>query len=125
MIKPFLNRKVILIDRFIDSTIAYQHYGFKINKRIIKELNNFILGNLKPNFTFFHYVPIKRIKKNISGKKNKYDSFSKNFYNKVQNGFLNILKKNKNKLLIDSSKNKKYNIELIKNRINKILKING
>ena len=34
------------------------------------------------------------------------------------------LKKNKNKLLIDSSKNKKYNIELIKNRINKILKIN-
>ena len=69
-------------------------------------------------------MPIKRIKKNISGKKNKYDSFSKNFYNKVQNGFLNILKKNKNKLLIDSSKNKKYNIELIKNRINKILKIN-
>ena len=125
MIKPYLNRKVILIDRFIDSTIAYQHYGFKINKRVIKELNNFILGNLKPNFTFFHYVPIKRIKKNISGKKNKYDSFSKNFYNKVQNGFLSILKKNKNKLLIDSSKNKKYNIELIKNRINKILKING
>ena len=70
-------------------------------------------------------MPIKSIKKNISGKKNKYDSFSKNFYNKVQNGFLNILKKNKNKLLIDSSKNKKYNIELIKNRINKILKING
>ena len=69
-------------------------------------------------------MPIKRIKKNISGKKNKYDSFSKNFYNKVQNGFLSILKKNKNKLLIDSSKNKKYNIELIKNKINKILKIN-
>ena len=124
LIKPYLNKKIILIDRFIDSTIAYQHYGFKINKRVIKELNNFILGNLKPNFTFFHYVPIKRIKKNISGKKNKYDSFSKNFYNKVQNGFLNILKKNKNKLLIDSSKNKKYNIELIKNKINKILKIN-
>ena len=125
LIKPYLNRKVILIDRFIDSTIAYQHYGFKINKRVIKELNNFILGNLKPNFTFFHYVPIKKIKKNISGKKNKYDSFSKNFYDKVQTGFSSILKKNKNKLLIDSSKNKKYNIELIKNRINKILKING
>ena len=61
LIKPYLNRKVILIDRFIDSTIAYQHYGFKINKRVIKELNNFILGNLKPNFTFFHYVPIKNI----------------------------------------------------------------
>ena len=124
LIKPYLNRKVILIDRFIDSTIAYQHYGFKINKRVIKELNNFVLGKLKPNFTFFHYVPIKDIKKNISGKKNKYDNFSKNFYNKVQNGFLSILKKNKNKLLIDSSRDKKYNIEKIKNKINEILKIN-
>ena len=123
MIKPHLKRKVILFDRFVDSTIAYQHYGFKIDKRVIKDLNSFILGNLKPNFTFFHYVPIKNIKKNISGKKNRYDNFSKNFYNKVQKGFLSILKKNKNKLLIDSSNNKKYNKELIKNKINKILKI--
>ena len=124
LIKPHLNRKVILIDRFIDSTMAYQHYGFKIDKRIIKVLNNFILGNLKPNFTFFHFVPLKNIKINISGKKNKYDYFSKKFYNKVQKGFLNILKKNVNKSIIDSSKNKKYNIELIKNKINKILNIN-
>ncbi len=104
--------------------MAYQHYGFKIDKKIIKELNKFILGDLKPNFTFFHVVPIKAIKKNISGKKNKYDNFSKNFYNRAQKGFLSILKKNKYKLLIDSSKNKKYNIELIKNKINKILNIN-
>ena len=65
------------------------------------------------------------LKRIFQEKKNKYDSFSKNFYDKVQKGFSSILKKNKNKLLIDSSKNKKYNIELIKNRINKILKING
>ena len=69
-------------------------------------------------------MPLKNIKINISGKKNKYDYFSKKFYNKVQKGFLNILKKNVNKLIIDSSKNKKYNIELIKNKINKILNIN-
>ena len=123
-LKKSYKKKVIIIDRFVDSTTAYQHYGFKISKKVIKELNNFILGNLKPSFTFFHYVPVKNIKKNISGKKNKYDGFSKNFYNKVQNGFLSILKKNKNKLLIDSSKNKKYNIGLIKNKINLILKIN-
>ncbi len=69
LIKPYLNKKVILIDRFIDSTMAYQHYGFKINKKIIKNLNSFILGNLKPDFTFFHFVPPKYIKLNISGKK--------------------------------------------------------
>ena len=124
LIKPYLNKKVILIDRFIDSTMAYQHYGFKINKKIIKNLNSFILGNLKPDFTFFHFVPPKYIKLNISGKKNKYDNFNKNFYKKVQKGFLNILKKNKNKLIIDSSKTKEYNIEKVKNKINKVLNIN-
>ena len=36
IIKPNLKKKVILIDRFVDSTIAYQHYGFGINKNIIR-----------------------------------------------------------------------------------------
>ena len=123
LIKPNINKKVILIDRFVDSTMAYQHYGFRISKKIINTLNKFVLVNLKPNFTFFHFVPIKYIKQNISGKKNKYDKFNKIFYKNVQNGFIKILKKNKNKLIIDSSKNKKYNIEIIKNKINKILNI--
>ena len=123
LIKPNINKKVILIDRFTDSTMSYQHYGFKINKKIINTLNKFVLGNFKPNFTFFHFVPIKYIKKNISGEKNKYDKFNKKFYKNVQNGFKKILKKNKNKLIIDSSKTKKYNIEIIKNKINKILDI--
>ena len=123
LIKPNINKKVILIDRFIDSTMAYQHYGFRINKNIINILNNFVLGNLKPNFTFFHYVPIKYIKLNISGEKNKYDKFNKKFYKNVQDGFIKILKKKNNKLIIDSSKTKKYNVEIIKNKINKILNI--
>ena len=124
LIKPNINKKVILIDRFTDSTLAYQHYGFKINMQIIKKINIFILGNIKADFTFLNIVPIKDIKKNISGNKNKYDNFNKNFYRKVQAGFLKILKKNKNKLIIDSSKQKKYNVEIIKRKINKILKIN-
>ena len=123
LIKPNINKKVILIDRFVDSTMAYQHYGFRIDKKIINTLNKFVLVNLKPNFTFFHFVPIKYIKQNISGEKNKYDKFNKKFYKNAQNGFLKILKKNKNKLIIDSSKTKKYNIEIIKKKINKILKI--
>ncbi len=124
LIKPNINKKVILIDRFTDSTLAYQHYGFKINMQIIKKINIFILGNIKADFTFLNIVPIKDIKKNISGNKNKYDNFNKNFYRKVQAGFLKILKMNKNKLIVDSSKPKKHNVEIIKSKINKILKIN-
>ncbi len=69
LIKPNINKKVILLDRFIYSTVAYQHYGFKINKIIINNLNHFILGNIKPNFTFLHIVPLKDIKKKNFWKK--------------------------------------------------------
>tara|TARA_B100000242_G_scaffold272930_1_gene226175 strand:- start:1741 stop:2355 length:615 start_codon:yes stop_codon:yes gene_type:complete len=124
ILKSNLKKKVILLDRFNDSTMAYQHYGFKINKKIIKILNSFIIGKLKPDFTFLHIVPNKYIKKNISGTKNRYDNFNKNFYKNVQKGFLKILKQNKKKLIIDSSKTKKYNVNIIKNKINKLLKIN-
>ena len=125
IIRPNLNtKKVLLIDRFMDSTLAYQHYGFGINKNIIDKLNFFILGNFKPDFTFLHLVPTNSIKKNISGKKNKYDKFNRNFYKKVQNGFLKILRKNKNKLIIDSSKTKIKNIKIIKDKIDQLLKIN-
>ena len=80
ILKPNLRNKVVLLDRFTDSTMAYQHYGFKLNKNIIKILNKFIIGKLKPDFTFLHVVPDKYIKKNISGTKNRYDKFSQNFY---------------------------------------------
>ena len=69
LIKSNLKERVILLDRFKDSTMAYQHYGFKINKNIIKTLNTFIIGKLKADFTFLHIVSHKNIKKKISGKK--------------------------------------------------------
>ena len=38
-------KKIILIDRFVDSTIAYQHYGMKLDKKLIIKLNKIILIN--------------------------------------------------------------------------------
>ena len=49
-------KKIILIDRFTDSTIAYQHFGFSLNLKIIKNLNKYLLGNIKPSFTFLNIV---------------------------------------------------------------------
>ena len=69
IIKPNLKKKIILIDRFVDSTIAYQHHGFGISRNIINSLNRFILGNFKVDFTFLHLVKkkifakISRVKK--------------------------------------------------------------
>ena len=124
ILKENYKKKVILIDRFIDSTLAYQHYGMGLDKNLILRMNNFLLGNLKPNFTFLSVVNKKNMLKRLKSRKNnnKYDNFNYNFYNKVQKGFLKIALKNRSKyLILDSNKD---SLKIIENKlINKIKKI--
>ena len=124
ILKENHKKKVILIDRFIDSTLAYQHYGMKLDKNLILKMNNFLLGNLRPNFTFLSIVNKKNMlnRLKLRKNKNKYDYFDFNFYNKVQRGFLKIANKNKSKyLILDTNKD---SIKIIENKlINKIKKI--
>ena len=124
ILKENYKKKVILIDRFIDSTLAYQHYGMKLDKDLILKMNNFLLGNLRPNFTFLSIVNKKNMLKRLKLRKNKnkYDNFDYNFYNKVQKGFLKIANKNKSKyLILDTNKD---NLKIIENKlINKIERI--
>ena len=124
ILKENYKKKVILIDRFIDSTLAYQHYGMGLDKNLILRMNNFLLGNFKPNFTFLSVVDKKNMLKRLKSRKNKnkYDNFNYNFYNKVQKGFLKIAFKNKSKyLILDSNKD---SLKIIENKlINKLKKI--
>ena len=90
-------KKIILIDRFADSTLAYQHYGMGINKKLIINLNKFILNKIKPDFTFLNIVNKNnlRLRLNKRTNKNRYDKFNFNFYNKVQKGIYQNSKKKK------------------------------
>ncbi len=120
-IKP----KIVLIDRFVDSTIAYQHYGMNLDIKIINILNKYILGNKKVNFTFLHTVNKKNLKKRLSKRKilNRYDKFKLSFYNKVQNGFIKLAKKNKKKYhIVNSNKKINENKNLIIKKINSLIK---
>ena len=126
LLKKNYKKKVILIDRFIDSTIAYQHYGMGLSLSLINYINKYLLTNLKVDFTFLNIVGEKNMVKRISKRKilNRYDKFNKNLYKKVQKGFLEISKKNQNKyLIINSNLDIKENEELINNKIIKLLKI--
>ena len=114
IIKENYKKKVILIDRFIDSTLAYQHYGMGFDKDLIIKMNNFLLGNLRPNFTFLSVVNKKNMLERLKLRKNnnKYDFFNYNFYNNVQKGFIEIANTNKSKyLILDSNKDDLKTIE--------------
>ena len=113
IIKPSIQKKKIIIcDRFIDSTIAYQVYGQKINQNIVNNLHRVILGNLKPNLTFLMKVNVEKALMRIKKRKfiNRYDKHSKNFYMKAQKAYLNLAKKNKNRyFILDTSKSIQFN----------------
>ena len=123
-LKKYYKKKVILIDRFVDSTIAYQHYGFGLNLSIIKLLNKYLLKNFKIDFTFLNIVNKTNMKRRLRMRKslNRYDKFEYKFYNKVQNGFLKQAKKNKSKyLIVDSNLDIKINKKIILDQIDKLI----
>jgi dTMP kinase len=125
LIKKSYNKKIILIDRFTDSTIAYQHFGMGVDINLIEALNKYLLKNIKVNFTFLNIVNKKNLKERLKLRKslNRYDKFKMSFYNKVQNGFLKLSKRQKNKYqLINSNLEIHKNEKLILNRIDKLIK---
>ncbi len=122
ILKHNYKKKIILIDRFVDSTSAYQHYGMGINKKLINTMNKFILKKFKADLTFLSIVNKKNMLKRMKSRKNvnKYDKFNLSFYGKVQKGFLKIAKKNKNYIILDSNFNSiNDNKKIIINKINK------
>ena len=124
LIKKNINKKIILIDRFIDSTLAYQHYGMGINLSFINYINNFLLKNIKPDFTFLNLVNKKNLKLRLSKRKilNRYDKFEFKFYNKVQLGFIKLSNFKKNKYLkINSNSDVSINKKIILNKIDKLI----
>ena len=124
-IKPFYKKKIIICDRFVDSTLAYQHYGLGVKKHFINFVNNEIMGTIKPDYTFLMYLNVTESILRISSRKinNRYDNFKKSFYKKVQNGFLKISNKNKSKYMIINSSNKfKTNQTIIFHQVKKLIK---
>ncbi|WP_415287075.1 dTMP kinase [Candidatus Pelagibacter sp. Uisw_104] len=124
IIRQNAGKKIILIDRFSDSTIAYQHYGMGVNLKFIQNINNHLLRNIKINFTFLNTVNLLNMKKRLRLRKklNRYDKFNSKFYEKVQNGFIKILKKNPKKYIrINSNLDIDVNENIILNKINDLI----
>jgi len=113
-IEPALKKKKIVIcDRFIDSTTAYQVTGKIVKPGFIENIHREILGKNKPNLVFVLKVNINKALKRLSKRKlkNRYDKFSKSFYIKAQQSFLKIAKKNKKKYFIFDNSKDSANIE--------------
>ena len=124
LIRKNYKKKIILIDRFVDSTIAYQHYGMGVDFNLIKTINNFLLKGIKIDFTFLNLVNPKNMRARLLNRKklNRYDQFNTSFYKRVQDGFIKIVKKKpKNYMKIDSNLSIVDNENKILNKIDKLI----
>ena len=125
LIKKNIGKKIILIDRFSDSTIAYQHYGMGVDLKFIKTINNFLLKDIKITYTFLNLVNQNNMRQRLAKRNtlNRYDKFDTIFYKKVQKGFLKIVEKNPRKYMkIDSNLDIIKNKEIILNKIDDLIK---
>ena len=124
ILKKNYKKKVILIDRFTDSTIAYQHYGLGVDLKFINYINKFLLNNFQIDYTFLNIVNKSNMTKRLKIRKslNRYDKFDSKFYENVQKGFLKLAKKKKRNYKIINSNldiklNEKQIIETVKRLI--------
>jgi len=116
VIKPALkDGKIVISDRFVDSTFVYQGFVNKYGLEKTKKLHKNILNNFLPSKTFLFLLPSKIINERLKQRKilNKYDKIDSNFHNKVIKGY-KIISKNDNRFHLldatDTIKNIHYEI---------------
>lgn len=100
--------KLVIMDRFIDSSVAYQGFGRGLAAADIEWLNQFATDGLKPNRTFYFDIDVEeglaRIAKSASREVNRLDLEGLSLHQKVCQGYLAILEKEPQRVVkIDAS----------------------
>lgn len=97
--------KIVLCDRHIDSTIAYQGYGRGGDIKLLKELNSIAAGGIKPDLTLLYDVADATAMERIGKEKDRMESIGKEFHKKVKNGYLELQKENPERIKLINGNN--------------------
>ncbi|HIP92551.1 MAG TPA: dTMP kinase [Thermotoga sp.] len=90
--------KIVLVDRFIDSSVAYQGFGRGIGEDIVRELNDLATKGIKPDLTFYIDIDVDEA---LKRKKviNRFEE-EKSFLEKVRKGYLKLSKKEQERIVV-------------------------
>jgi len=108
LIKPQLaQNKIIISDRFSDSTYAYQGSAFGLDENLIETVKKMAIKDFAPDITFLIDVPVEAAFARIVNRSdnNRYEKLGSEFHQKVRDGFLQLAKKNPRIKVIDGTKN--------------------
>ena len=101
VIRPAIEQgKIVICDRFTDSTRAYQGYGRGFDLHVIEELKSIIIGNLEPDLTFIFDLPVedglkrsmaqKRSASGAEASEDKFEHMDISFHQRMRDGFRQI-----------------------------------
>lgn len=91
IVKPAVKQgEIVLCDRHIDSTVAYQGYGRGLDINEINMLNNLATGGKKPDLTLVFDVDVETSMKRVGKEKDRMESAGIEFHNRVRNGYLEL-----------------------------------
>lgn len=117
-VTPLLERgNFVLLDRFYDSTTAYQGYGRQLDLKMVHTLNRIAAAGHTPDLTFLFDIDLETAAARGRKKKDRLELQSKAFFNRVRAGFLEIARKNRRVKVVDASRS----IEAIFEDVKKIL----
>lgn len=99
VVEPALaSGKIVLCDRFTDSTLTYQGFGRKLDRELIARLNTLAAGSIKPDLTLLFDCPVKtglaramaRINANSAAREERFEQESLLFHERIRDGFLSL-----------------------------------
>lgn len=91
VIKPALDRgEIVVCDRFLDSTRAYQGYGLGMSLKDINAIGDFVTSGIKPDITFFLDFSVDAGLKRLEKEKDRIESRPLEFHEKVRLGYLEM-----------------------------------
>ncbi|RUM29043.1 MAG: dTMP kinase [Aquifex sp.] len=120
VIKDLEKGKIVILDRFTLSTLAYQGYGKGIDLEVINEFNRFATRGIEPDLIVLIDVPVEVAIKRLKNR-NRFEG--KEFLERVRRGFLEIAKDKKNVVIIDGTKEENTVFEDVLKRLSGIFGI--
>ncbi len=130
LIKPSLKKgKVVILDRYHDSSVAYQQYGRGVSKEVLDFLFNKVINGLKPDITFLIDISVEtsmnrilKREKEDKGATNRFEREKIDFHKRIRQGFLEMSSKEKRFCVVDGEREVKEVFSQIKNHLDKYIK---
>jgi dTMP kinase len=117
MILPALHDgRIVICDRFLDSTVAYQGYGHGIDVNLIKDMDHFATEGIEPHLTFLFDLNVEEGFARINRPKDRIELRSINYHNRVRSGYIKIAREEPERIKVIDASDSPAEIELIVQR---------